>query len=109
MHSDPATIAETLSRLALRVTVPEYDPRHAILDVTADLLATEPGAAALPPHLATELRDLLAELCDVQPQFPSRRSTSPLFDRAGLGRLGYARAERLVRRLVALADAVRAA
>lgn len=98
---------DTLAHIAVRVSDPDYDPRHAILDVTAELTAIEDRAASFPPHLAREFRELLAEIRSVQPQYPSRRETSPLFDRAGLGRIGRERAERLVRRLVALAAALR--
>jgi hypothetical protein len=100
------TLAEMLARLARRACDPEYDPRHAVLDVAAELLPLADSAEGLPAHLASELRELISEVRSVQPAFPSRRATSPLFDRAGLGRLGYARAERIVQRLVALARAV---
>ena len=98
--------AQTLRRLAERAADPAHDPRHALLDLTVELLALEPEAATLPPAFAVELRAILAELRAVQPAFPSRRNTSPLFDRAGLGRPARQRAERLVRRLAALATAI---
>jgi len=100
---------EALARLALRASGPGYDPRHAVLDVAPELLAIGPGTVDLPQHLAAELREVLAEFRAVLPPYPSRRHTSPLFDRAGLGRVGYDRAERLVGRLAALAKAVRKA
>lgn len=99
-------VAETLKRLATRACDPEYDPRHAVLDVAAELLALADVAHGLPANLAAELRELVTEVRSVQPAFPSRRATSPLFDRAGLGRIGYEQAERIVQRLVALARAV---
>ncbi|HEX6985658.1 MAG TPA: hypothetical protein VF170_09785 [Planctomycetaceae bacterium] len=98
--------SETLHRLAVRLSDPEYDPRHAVLDVAPELFAIEGDAAALPPRLAAEFRELLDEVRRVQPSYPSRRETSPLFDRAGLGRPGRERAERLIRRIVALAAAL---
>ena len=98
--------AETLARLARRASEPGYDPRHAVLDVTAELAAAESDAAQLPPRLRDEFLALLAEVRSVQPDYPSRRETSPLFDRAGLGQPARERAERLVRRLVSLAAAV---
>ena len=97
--------SDRFSLLAIRVADPDYDPRHALLDVTGDLQALEPAASALPVNLQVEFRELLAEIRDIQPVFPSRRETSPLFDRSGLGRTGRERAERLVRRLVARARA----
>lgn len=99
-------LAETLRRLARRAGDPEYDPRHALLDISAELIPLANATEGLPPNLVAEFHDLVAEVRSVQPAFPSRRSTSPLFDRAGLGRIGYERAERLVQRLVALARAV---
>jgi hypothetical protein len=96
---------DVLSRLAVRVSEPGYDPRHAILDVSGELLPLAGEADRLPPRLAGELGELLAQVRLVQPNYPSRRETSPLFDREGLGRLGYERAERIVKRLVALARA----
>lgn len=99
-------LAETFTRLAVRVRDPAYDPRHAVLDVAPEFLPLQDAADELPPHLAVELRDLAAEIRSVQPAYPSRRNTSPLFDRAGLGRIGVERAERLVRRIVALARSV---
>lgn len=96
---------DVLSRLAVRVSQPGYDPRHAVLDVSAELLPLKERADELPPRLAEELRELLAEVRLVQPNYPSRRETSPLFDREGLGRLGYGRAERIVKRIIALAKA----
>lgn len=100
---------DLLSRLAIRVSDPAYDPRHAILDVTAELNTAVADAVELPPHLAAELRELIDEIRGVQPKYPSRRETSPLFDRAGLGRPGRERAERLVRRLVSLVRSVQRA
>ena len=100
-------LTDSLSRLAVRVADPAYDPRHAILDVSAELLPLGDAADGLPPRLRDELRDLLAEVRSVQAAYPSRRETSPLFDRAGLGRPARERAERLVRRLVALAASVK--
>lgn len=100
------TLAESLARLARRACDPEYDPRHAVLDVAAELLPLADDAGGLPANLAAELRELVSEVRSVQPAFPSRRATSPLFDRAGMGRIGYERAERIVQRLAALARAV---
>lgn len=97
---------DLLSRLAIRVSDPAYDPRHAILDITAELNSALADTVELPPHLAAELRELCDEIGRVQPTYPSRRETSPLFDRVGLGRPGRERAERLVRRLVSLARSV---
>lgn len=109
MPDERTDLSETLSRLAVRAAAPEYDPRHAILDVAPELLGVGAIRHGLPPHLVAEMRDLTADVRAVLPPFPSRRNTSPLFDRAGLGRVGYQHAERLVRRLVALAKAVRKA
>jgi hypothetical protein len=97
-------LSETLARLAQRVSDPEYDPRHAILDISAELLALN-DIEPLPPALQVEWRELRDEVRAVQPAFPSRRTTSPLFDRTGLGRPGVERAERLIGRLIALARA----
>jgi hypothetical protein len=101
--------SDSLNRLAIRVADREYDPRHALLDVSRELQALEPEAAALPATLASEFREILSEIRAVQPVFPSRRETSSLFDRSGLGHPGRERAERLVRRLVSLSRAVAAA
>ncbi len=97
--------AETLARLARRVSEPDYEPRRAVLDIAAELMAVEPDADRLPPRLRDELLELLADVRAVQPEYPSRRETSPLFDRRGLGRPARERAARIVRRLVALSDA----
>ena len=100
-------LKETLARLATRASIPDYDPRHAILDVAPELLALERDAESLSGSLANELRELVAELKLVQPTYASRRETSPLFDREGLGRPGRERAERLIRRLAGIAAALR--
>lgn len=97
---------ESLSRLAKRVSDPQYDPRHAILDISAELLSLDSSHTPLPANLDRELRELLCEVRKVQPAFPSRRLTSPLFDREGMGQVGRERAIRLVQRLRALAAAV---
>jgi hypothetical protein len=99
-------LPEILGRLALRASDATYDPRHGILDISRELLATEEHAATLPPELASELRELVAEIKLVQPLYASRRETSPLFDREGLGRVGRERAERLARRLAGIAAAL---
>lgn len=99
-------LRESLTRLAQRVSDPQYDPRHAILDVSSELLSIDTTQGALPENLRLELRELLREVKAVQPSFPSRRATSPLFDREGMGRVGRDRALRLAQRLKALAAAV---
>lgn len=98
-------LQETLTRLAKRACDPQYDPRHAILDVSPELLSLDMSQGSLPESLQIELRELLREVNTVQPAFPSRRQTSPLFDREGMGQIGRERATRLVQRLWALASA----
>jgi hypothetical protein len=100
-------LRETLARLAVRVSDSRYDARHAILDVSPELLTLESELRTLGGPAETELRELLEELKLVQPVYASRRETSALFDREGLGRPGRERAERLVRRLQGLAAALR--
>ncbi|MBA3311777.1 MAG: hypothetical protein M3552_09920 [Planctomycetota bacterium] len=99
-------LKETLARLALRASDRDYDPRHAILDLSSELLALRDASATLPPHLHAEFHDPLTDVEQVQPSFPSRCATSPLFDRAGMGQLGRDRAERLVQRLRAIAATI---
>ena len=100
---------EALTRIAIRLRDPAYDSRHAVLDVANDLLALEDSTESLPAPLREEFREILREVREVRPRFPSRRNTSVLFDRAGLGRIGRERADRLVRRQIALAAALPAA
>jgi hypothetical protein len=99
-------LRESLTRLAQRVSDPQYDPRHAILDVSSELLSIEVTEGTLPESLRLELSELLRDVKAVQPSFPSRRATSPLFDREGMGQVGRDRALRFVQRLKALAAAV---
>ncbi len=96
-------LTETLSRIARRVADRDYDPRHAVLDVSSDILSLRKSIDVLPPVLQNEFAELIDEFEQVQPSFPSRRTTSLLFDRQALGQAGRERAERLIRRLVALA------
>lgn len=96
-------LADTLSQLARRASDPQHDPRHGLLDISSELLSLDTQAEQFPPQLRGEWRDLLSEVSQVQPTFPSRRNTSPLFDRAGLGRIGYDRAQRIIARIAALA------
>lgn len=100
-------LAETLTRLLKRASDPEYDPRHGILDVSAELLALADATEPMPEHLRNEWSELLNEIRAIQPVFPSRRNTSPLFDRASLGRTGHERAQRLIQRLSALTASLR--
>ena len=97
--------AEALERLARRAADPQYDARHAILDISDELRALR-AEAAWPPELQAEFRALVREIESVQPVFPSQRRTSVLFDRAGMGQPGLERAQRLVRRLVSLSRSV---
>ena len=99
-------LQESLTRLARRAADPQYDPRHALLDISDELLSLDQSREALPDNLQRELRELLREVKLIQPAFPSRRLTSPLFDREGMGQVGRERASRLVQRLWALAAAV---
>jgi hypothetical protein len=99
-------LRESLTRLAQRVADPRYDSRHAILDVSSELLSIDTMQRALPESLRLELSELLRDVKAVQPSFPSRRATSPLFDREGMGQIGRDRALRLVQRLKAVAAAV---
>lgn len=99
-------LQDSLTRLAKRAADPQYDPRHAILDVSPELVSLELSLKSLPENLQLEFRELLHSVKMVQPAFPSRRATSPLFDREGMGQAGRERAARLVQRLHALAAAV---
>jgi hypothetical protein len=96
----------SLAQIARRVSERDYDPRHAVLDVSSELLSLKELAGELPQTLRPEFNELLNEIRAVQPTFPSRRATSPLFDREGMGRIGRDRALRLVQRLRALAAIV---
>jgi len=99
-------LQDSLTRLARRTADPQYDPRHAILDISPELLSLESLLDAWPEQMRLEFRELLREVRKVQPAFPSRRATSPLFDREGMGQVGRDRAMRLVQRLRALAAAI---
>lgn len=95
--------AELLGRLAQRVSDPEYDARHAVLDITADLRALADDSGQWPERFQREFAELLLELDELQPVFPSQRRTSVLFDRESLGQTGVDRAKRFIARLVSLA------
>ena len=97
---------DILTRLARRTADPQYDPRHAVLDIAPELLSLEASLESLPEAVQFEFRELLREVRKVQPAFPSRRLTSSLFDREGMGQVGRERASRLVQRLRALAAAI---
>lgn len=97
-------LAETLTRLARRAADPQYDPRHGLLDISTELQNLETQTDQIPPQLRSEWKELLQEIREVQPAFPSRRNTSSLFDRAGMGRIGYDRAQKIISRLAALAN-----
>lgn len=97
--------AEALEHLARRAADPQYDPRHAILDISGELQAVDAGED-WPSELKAEFAELVREIEAVQPVFPSQRRTSVLFDRAGMGQPGLQRARQLVRRLVLLSRAI---
>lgn len=82
------------------------DLRHTLLEISQLFLDVTADCSGLPERLHDEIGELRAELAEVQPRFPSRRQTSVLFDREGLGRTGRRRAAELAARIIAVCESV---
>jgi hypothetical protein len=93
-----------LKRIAVRLQSDTDDLRHTLLEISQAFLDVTADCSGLPERLHDEIGELRAELADVQPQFASRRQTSVLFDREGLGRKGRRRAKELAARIMAVCD-----
>ena len=97
---------QQLARIADRLRTDTVDLRHTLLDVSEDFLAAAAEPDRFPVHLRDEVRAIRDALQPLQPQFPSHRKTSVLFDREGLGQKGRQRAAALSLRITAVCDVV---
>ncbi|MBM79965.1 MAG: hypothetical protein CMJ78_05150 [Planctomycetaceae bacterium] len=96
-----------LRRVVWKLTDDGNDVRHALLDATDDFMALTAIPSAFPMSAQTEMIELRRELKSVQPLYTSHRSTSPLFDREGLGQPARLRARELAQRILALCKLVK--
>src|SRR4026207_1627222 len=91
---------------AVRLANDDLELRHALLDVSDELLQSLADESVYPGRLRAEVRELHREIEEIQPRFRSHRSTSSLFDREGLGEPAKKRARHLALRVIAVAKAV---
>ncbi len=94
-----------------RLKTDRDDLRHTVLEMSAPFLAAVEDAikdqgSKLNAGLKREIDEIAAEVKAVQPQFPSHRKTSVLFDREGMGIPGHNRAKKLAMRMIAVLKAL---
>ena len=97
---------EQLGQIARRLKTDTDDLRHTVLETSGEFFNAVSEPDRIPANLRDEVREILAEMKDVQPRFPSHRQTSVLFDREGLGQTGRGRAKNLALRIIAVCEAV---
>ena len=89
-----------LKRVAWKLTDEGNDVRHALLDATEDLRQLFADASMFPRMSQREIPSIRDEIEAIQPQYVSHRSTSPLFDREGLGQPALKRARALANQII---------
>lgn len=90
-----------------RLKTDRDDIRHTVLEMSARFLAvmdeaTKERGNKINTGLINEIDEIVAEVKAVQPQFPSHRKTSVLFDREGMGIPGQNRAKKLAMRMISI-------
>lgn len=96
-------IQRKLRLVSIKLKHDDYDIRHAILDIIPDFETVAASSRQFPSRIQTELQSIAAELKELKPAFPSQAKTSVLFDREGLGQIGFKRARDVAQRIVSIA------
>ncbi len=95
-------LARKFKLISQRLADEEADIRHSLLDVYSDFEEVTHHLKELPEYLQNEIKQLKKDMDLIQPQFPSHRKTSVLFDHEGLGQKGLLKAKELARRIISV-------
>jgi histone acetyltransferase (RNA polymerase elongator complex component) len=95
-------LARKFKLISQKLVDEEADIRHSLLDVFADFEEATHHLEDIPDYLREEINQLKKEMELIQPQFPSHRKTSVLFDHEGLGQKGLLKAKEIARMIISV-------